>query len=147
MNNTILKKLFKVKALTYASFFPIFLGIMGIYTNIESTHNYENGSEVLVEVIEKPRDCESINSRNTFIKVYYNGLTIPKKIGTGYCENLNKDFIKMKLTPNGKYLFFLDEIDYFPKQIGASSMIVFIGIIILLISLRKNTAGNSGLAQ
>ena len=53
----------------------------------------------------------------------------------------------MKLTPNGKYLFFLDEIDYFPKQIGASSMIVFIGIIILLISLRKNTAGNSGLAQ
>jgi len=145
VKNTILKKLFKVKALTYASFFPILLGIMGIYTNIEKTKNYEHGTEVLVKVIDKPSNCESINSRNTFIKVYYNGLTIPKKIGTGYCKNLNKDFIKMKLTPDGKYLFFLNEKDHFPEEIVASSMICFVGIIIFFISLKKNTAGNSRL--
>jgi hypothetical protein len=124
-------------------FSPILLGIMGIYTNVENTKKYENGSEVLVEVIDKPNDCESINSRSTFIKIQYNGLTIPKKIGTGYCVNLNNDFIKMRLTPDGKYLFFLNEKDDFPQQIGASSMILIIGIIILLISLRKNTDGNS----
>ncbi len=145
MSNQISKKLLKVKALTYASFFPIFLGIMGIYTNIENTHNYENGSDVIVKVIEKPRNCESINSRNTFIKLNYNELTISKKIGTGYCKNLDKNFIKMKLSPDGKTLFFMKEIDSFPKDIGASIMLIAVGIIILFISLRKNTAGNSRL--
>ncbi len=118
---------------------------MGIYTNIENTHNYENGSDVIVKVIEKPRNCESINSRNTFIKLNYNELTISKKIGTGYCKNLDKNFIKMKLSPDGKTLFFMKEIDSFPKDIGASIMLIAVGIIILFISLRKNTAGNSRL--
>ncbi len=145
MSNQISKKLLKVKALTYASFFPILLGIMGIYTNIENTHNYENGNDVIVKVIEKPRDCESINSRNTFIKLNYNELTISKKIGKGYCKNLDKNFIKMKLSPDGKTLFFMKEIDSFPKDIGASIMLIAAGIVFLFISLRKNTAGNSRL--
>lgn len=132
-----IKFLSKISLLTYGALFLVFIGIMGINTYINYIEGYNNGRNVVVEVVEKPLNCESINSRNAFIRVKYNNLILPKKVGKKYCDILDEDFIEMRLSSDGKTLFFIDRVERFPDQIIASSLIALVGAIIFLISLRK----------
>lgn len=132
-----IKFLSKISLVTYGVLFLIFIGIMGIRTYINYTDGYNNGRNVVVEVVEKPLNCESINNRTTFIKIKYNNLIVSKKFGKKYCDILDEDFIEMRLSSDGKTLFFIGQIENFPDQIIASYIIAIAGVIFLLISLRK----------
>lgn len=121
-----------IKPLFIGSVFLIILGIIGVFSEIKMRNDYLKGNEVLVKVIEKPFDCESINSRNTFIKVQYKDQIFNKKIGKEYCDDLEKEVIRVILSPDNKAIFFKDDIESFQGEIFSSIVILIVGIFILI---------------
>lgn len=128
----------KIKALTIAALGVIFFGLMGIYSEIKMRNEYLKGEEVFVKVIEKPYNCASIRTRTSFIKVQYADRTYGKKIGMGYCDELEKDSILVKISPDKRTIFFLDDIKSFPGEIAASVLIILVGIVIFVKSKKSS---------
>ena len=123
--------------LSIVSLIFILLVLLGILSSINRKNDYLNGTEVIANVIEKPYNCESINSRSTFIKIQYKNLIISKKIGHGYCDELEKKTIKVILSPNQKDMFFIDELEFIEENIVASFLIMGVLIFCLIKSRKK----------
>jgi hypothetical protein len=62
------------------------------------------------------------------------------KISAGGCEELQRlenDILQVKLSPDKKRVFFIDELEEFPKQTGASVFLLAGGIFCLIKSRKK----------
>lgn len=114
--------------LAIASLFIILIGLTGIYSELSFWRDYLNGTQVSAHVIKKPRSCDAINSRTTYIRLRYGDLVVPKKIGRKYCSELEKRSLDVILSPDEKSLFFLDEIHSFGSEIAASFLLVLVGL-------------------
>ncbi|TPD68500.1 hypothetical protein [Flavobacterium microcysteis] len=125
------------KPLSICSLVIILLALFWIFSDINKKNNYLNGTEVTANVIQRPYDCESINSRTSYIKIQYKNLVVSKKIGRGYCKKLEQTSIKAVLSPQQDYLFFEGEIESIEKNITASFLIMVAGIFCFIKSRKK----------
>jgi len=125
------------KPLSICSLVIILLALFWIFSDINKKNNYLNGTEVTANVIQRPYDCESINSRTSYIKIQYKSLVVSKKIGHGYCKKLKQTSIKAILSPQQDYLFFEGEIESIERNIVASFLIMGIGIFCFIKSRKK----------
>lgn len=125
------------KTLSICSLILILLCLFWIFSDINKRKDYLNGTEVLAYVIQRPCDCGSINSRTSYIKIQYKNLIVSKKIGHGYCKELEQKSIKAILSPQQDYLFFEGEIESIESNISASFFIMGMGIFCFIKSRKK----------
>ena len=126
------------KTLSIVSLIFILLVLLGIFSNINRKNDYLNGTEIIANVIEKPYNCEFINSRSTYIKIQYKNLIISKKIGYGYCDELEKKTIKVILSPDQKDMFLINELEFMKDNIVAWFLIIGVLILCFVKSRKKN---------
>lgn len=125
------------KPLSTCSLILVLLCLFWIFSDINKRKDYLNGTEVLTYVIQRPYNCESINSRTSYIKIQYKNLVVSKKIGRGYCKKLEQTSIKAILSPQQDYLFFEGEIESIERNITASFLMMGIGIFCFIKSRKK----------
>lgn len=127
----------KINYLHIASIIVSIIGILGIVSSIEEKNEFEKGRKVVMNVIEKPFDCNSINTRNTFIKLEFKGRVYINKVGPNFCDYLEKDAIKVILSPDEQTIYFESEYKNFFGDTISGVMILFIGILCFLKSRKK----------
>jgi|GEM_PF-3788818 len=118
--------------LKYAAIIIGFLGLIGVVFSFQDSRDFNRGNRVMMEVVERPRDCDAINYRNSFITLEFEGRLYRKKVGKAYCPYLEDSKIKVVLSPDGKNVFFLREKDTFLENGIAASLIVLFACIILI---------------
>jgi hypothetical protein len=121
--------------LLFLSLIPIFIGILGLVINYSDKVEYDNGTNIYALIIEEPIDCDEINYKTSFIKLEYNNRTFIKNIGLEYCENIGKAELLVRVNKSRDELFFIGE--DFDGNIGASLLILLIGIIIAIKGIKK----------
>lgn len=122
----------KLNYLHIGSILISIIGILGIVSSIEEKNEYAEGRKVMMNVIDKPLDCSSINNRNTFIKLEFNGKVYNKKVGKKFCDYLDKDSVEVILSPDNQTIFFENEQKSFLGNTISGMIILFIGIICFL---------------
>lgn len=127
----------KINYLHIASIIVSIIGILGIVSSIEEKNEFEKGRTVIMNVIEKPFDCNSINTRNTFIKLEFKGRVYTKKVGTNFCDYLEKDAFEVILSPDEQRIFFEIEHKNFFDDTISGVIILFMGILCFLKSRKK----------
>ncbi len=136
------------KPLVIASLLLIVFGIFGIVSEYHLQQDYQKGREVVVDVTDKPADCDALSyRRGVIITVRYLDRTIIKSISRGQCAvHLVDDKIKVILAPDGKRIFFIDEIDAIQEDMVASALISLAGFICLIRSLKKKNSRPGSIA-
>lgn len=128
--------------LAFASLLLIAFGIFGIISQYLQRQDYLKGKEVVVDVMGKPADCDAISARRgTTITVRYLDRTIIKSISRGQCAvRLVDDKIKVILSPDGKNIFFIDEIKAIEGDMAVSVLISLVGFGCLIKSQKKKNS-------
>lgn len=122
----------RVNYLFIGSVIIMSIGILGIVSSLNEKKDFFEGKIVNMRVIEKPLDCHSINTRNSFIKLEYDGKLYNKKIGKKYCKYLERDSIEVILSPDKQTVFFESEHNVFIRNAISGMLLLVIGIIIFL---------------
>jgi hypothetical protein len=104
----------------------IILCLYSLYSNYQKIIDYNEGRFVYAKIIKKPFSCEEINTRTTFIKVLCFDKIFVKKIGNGFCKDIEKDSLKMIISKNRKAIFFLNEKNSFNSNIISIILIILI---------------------
>ncbi len=136
------------KPLAIASLLLVIFGIFGIVSEYQLQQDYRKGREVVLDVADKPADCDAISyRRGAIITVCYLDRTIIKSISRGQCAiHLVDDKTKVILAPDGKRIFFIDEIDAIQEDIVASALISLAGFICLIKSIKKKNSRPGSIA-
>lgn len=95
---------------------------------MKKNNDYKEGKFIYAQVIVKPSTCEAINSRTSYIKVLYSNKVYVKKIGHSFCNDIEKDSLKMIISKDKTTIFFPHESDSFQSNIISCICLVIISL-------------------